>query len=546
MATALSPFVSPIRLLSVTSEMFPFVKTGGLGDVAGSLPMALARYGVNVTTLLPGYRPVMAAMEDRRAVAHLPDLLGHAATLWAARAGDVDLLVLDAPTLFDRPGNPYMCPDGQDWPDNGVRFAALSRMAANIAQGQLACYRPDLVHAHDWQAGLTAAYLHYDRMAAGDDAAAIPRIPVVQTIHNLAFQGRFPASGMAEFGLPPEAFSVEGCECYGAISFLKAGLYFADRITTVSPTYAHEIQTPEGGMGLDGLLRQRRDRLEGILNGISTDIWNPASDPAVHFPYMPGDTLGRAPNKRALQAEFGLAADPDAFVIGIVSRLTEQKGIDLLPQVTGNLLAGNTQIIVVGEGDREIERSLVALQQRFAGRFACRIGYSERLGHRVPSAVDALLIPSRFEPCGLTQLSALRYGAVPVASRVGGLADTIVDANPAAMAHGVATGFLFSPVDASTLVTAVSRARMLYRRNRRAWRQLQVNGAACDVSWNEHAVHYVMLFADVLGLDPYAAATSNVICLPSGQQPRRMQREARRRRIARRPPRLSWPLAAPH
>ncbi|GAN97633.1 glycogen synthase 1 [Komagataeibacter europaeus] len=540
MVRAVTTFFSPIRLLSVTAEMFPFVKTGGLGDVAGSLPVALAPYGVMVTTLLPGYPAVMAAARERRLVAHVDSLLGHAVTLWSATVAGLDLLIVDAPELFDRPGNPYMCPDGQDWPDNGIRFAVLSRMAADIAQGRIDRYRPDIVQAHDWQAGLTAAYLHHDSIALGT-----PRTPVVQTIHNLAFQGRFPATCLAQFGLPPEAFSIEGCECYGAISFLKAGLYHADRITTVSPSYAQEIQTPEGGMGLDGLLRHRSDRLEGILNGINTDIWNPASDPAVHFPYGVGDMTGRAFNKRDLQSEFGLWADPNAFVIGIVSRLTAQKGIDLLADVMARLLVGNTQIIVVGEGDRDIERSLVALQRQFPGRFACRIGYSEVLGHRVPAAVDALLIPSRFEPCGLTQLGALRYGAIPIASRVGGLADTIVDANPAALARGGATGFLFAPVDGETLVAGVNRARTLYRRNRQAWRQLQYNGAAYDVSWNDKAGHYVTLFAEVLGVDLSAPAVSNVISLSGGADMGMRLREGRRRTIARRPPRLSRPLAAP-
>ncbi|MBE7728617.1 glycogen synthase GlgA [Komagataeibacter sp. FXV3] len=540
MVRAVTTFFSPIRLLSVTAEMFPFVKTGGLGDVAGSLPAALTPYGVMVTTLLPGYPAVMAAARERRAVAHMDNLLGHAATLWSATVAGLDLLILDVPELFDRPGNPYMCPDGQDWPDNGIRFAALSRMAADIAQGRIDQYRPDIVQAHDWQAGLVAAYLHHDAIAMGT-----PRTPVVQTIHNLAFQGRFPAACLARFGLPPEAFSIEGCECYGAISFLKAGLYYSDRITTVSPSYAQEIQTPEGGMGLDGLLRHRSDRLEGILNGINTDIWNPASDPAVHFPYVVGDMTGRAFNKRDLQSEFGLWADPSAFVIGIVSRLTAQKGIDLLADVMARLLVGNTQIIVVGEGDRDIERGLVALQRQFPGRFACRIGYSEVLGHRVPAAVDALLVPSRFEPCGLTQLGALRYGAVPIASRVGGLADTIVDANPAALARGGATGFLFAPVDGDTLVACVNRARTLYRRNRLAWRQLQHNGAAYDVSWNDKAAHYVMLFAEVLGVDLSAPAVSNVISLSGGADMGMRLREGRRRTIARRPPRLSRPLAAP-
>lgn len=479
----------PIRVLSVASEMFPFVKTGGLGDVVGSLPAALRTEGVLVTTLLPGYPAVLDALEGPVRVAAMTPLPGVEIALLEGYAAGHHLLVVDCPPLFRRKGNPYLAPDGADWPDNGVRFACLSRVAASLAQGQVASCQPDLVMAHDWQAGLTAAYLHYDGR---------PAAPVVQTIHNLAFQGRFPVSDLERFGLPHHAFSIDGVECYGEVGFLKAGLLFSSRIITVSPTYAREIQSSEWGMGLDGLLRSRSDRLAGILNGIDTNDWNPETDPAVLFPYQVGDIVARRPNKRAVQAEFGLRQDPHVFLLGLVSRLTGQKGVDILADVIPRILDDRTQLVVVGSGDVTMERALARLARQYPDRLACHIGYSEQLGHRIQASADALLLPSRFEPCGLTQLCAVRYGCVPIASRVGGLADTIIDANEAAMASDVATGFLFSPVDGETLVGAIRRAGAMFRQPAR-WAGLQRNGARYDVSWGCKAQEYARLFRRVLG-----------------------------------------------
>ncbi|MBB2158818.1 glycogen synthase GlgA [Gluconacetobacter sacchari] len=495
----------PIHVLSVASEMFPFVKTGGLGDVVGSLPAALRHEGVLVTTLLPGYPSVLDALEGPVRVAAMSPLPGVEVSLLEGHAAGHHLLVVDCPSLFRRKGNPYLAPDGADWPDNGVRFACLSRVAASIAQGQVPGHRPDLVMAHDWQAGLTAAYLHYDGR---------PAAPVVQTIHNLAFQGRFPAADLHRFGLPPHAFTIEGVECYGEIGFLKAGLLFSARIITVSPTYAREIQSPEWGMGLDGLLRTRSDRLAGILNGIDTDDWNPATDPAVLFPYRVGDIVARRPNKRAFQAEFGLRQDPNVFLLGLVSRLTGQKGVDILADIVPRILDDRTQLVVIGSGEVAMERELARLARRYPDRLACHIGYSEQLGHRVQASADSLLLPSRFEPCGLTQLCAVRYGCVPIASRVGGLADTIIDANAAAMASDVATGFLFSPVDGETLAGAIRRAAALFRQPAR-WAGLQRNGARYDVSWGHKAQDYARLFRRVLG---HADAGAPVADLPSARR----------------------------
>lgn len=527
----------PVQVLSVASEMFPYVKTGGLGDVVASLPVALADYGVQVRTLVPGYPAILAAIGDNCEVVRLPTVLGHEAHLRLASIGALCLAVLDIPALYDRPGNPYMRVDGQDWPDNGIRFAVLARAAAYIGQGFLQGYHPDLIQTHDWQGGLTAAYLHYD----GDEvwhANGMSRRPrVVQTIHNLAFHGSFAAEEREAFGLPIEAMNMDGCEFHGKISFLKAGLYFADWITTVSPTYAQEIQGEQWGMGLDGLLRARSSRLSGILNGLDTTVWNPAHDPSVRFPYRLGDIASRMANKLALQSEFGLPQDRNAFLVGIVSRLTSQKGVDLLPDIMERLLHRNTQFVVVGEGDRSIHRAFFRLQRAYPGRFACYLGYSEELGHRFQASVDALLVPSRFEPCGLTQLCALRYGAVPIVSQVGGLADTIVDANEAAINQGVGTGFLFSPVSCEMLATTIEKARALFRGNRKAWIALQRNGAATDVSWSGKAAQYARLFASLAEVD-LETAQDRFSELPSpklfgGSSIRRMARQGRQ--IARKP-----------
>jgi starch synthase len=482
---------APLELLSAAAEMYPFVKTGGLGDVVGSLPKALRPYNIHVTTIVPGYPAVMSGITRREAVGTF-DVLGESVTLWRGEAHGHALLVVDAPALFDRPGNPYLGPDGRDWSDNGIRYAVFARTAASVAQGLVPGYRPDVIQAHDWQAGLIPAYLRYDGK---------PAAPVLMTIHNLAFQGLFPASECARFGLPDHAMQVDECEFYGQIGFLKAGLQLSNQLSTVSPTYAAEIQTAEHGMGLDGLLRARAAVLHGILNGIDIDEWNPEADPSVVFPYQVGDVVGRRANKRVFQAEFGLPQDPDAFLIGIVSRLTTQKGADLLADITPRLMTERIQLAVVGTGDAEIMRSFMRLQSRFPAQVTCHLRYSERLGHRLHSAVDASLVPSRFEPCGLTQLHALRYGSVPIAARVGGLSDTLVDANTAAIYEGVANGILFSPTTRDTLHHAIRHAQMLFRQ-KAVWARLQRNGGLHDVSWHGKAAVYARLFETMAGRSP--------------------------------------------
>lgn len=479
--------MSTLTVLSVASEVFPWVKTGGLGDVVASLPKALVGEGIAVTTLVPGYPAVVDALRDGAVVHQYASLHGGPARVIAGRAGALDLFAIDAPHLFARPGNPYIGADGKDWPDNALRFAALGMVAADVGRGAVRGFAPDIVHAHDWQAALAPAYLHY---------GAGPRPGTVMTVHNLAFQGQFPGELLAAIGLPPRAFAVDGVEFYGKIGYLKAGLALADRITTVSPTYAAEIRSAERGMGLDGLLRQRAEVLTGILNGIDVEVWNPATDPYLASRYDARHLKARIANKAALQAQLGLAVDPAALVFGVVSRLTEQKGMDVLRDALRTIDAQGAQgaqLALLGSGDAAFESAFVEAARARVGRMAAVIGYDEAVAHRIQGGADALLVPSRFEPCGLTQLCALRYGAVPVVARTGGLADTVVDANEMALAARAGTGVVFAPGRPDALGFAIERTAALWR-DAPLWRRVQRRAMATDVSWSRAASRYASLY----------------------------------------------------
>jgi len=478
--------MADLSVLSVTSEIYPLVKTGGLADVAGALPAALAREHIAMRTLIPGYPAVQDALEDRQVLHTFASMHGAPARLLAGNAAGLDLLVLDAPHLYSRPGNPYIGPDGKDWPDNALRFAALSACAAAIGRGEVAGYVPDVVQAHDWQAALAIALLHY---------GGAKRPPTVMTVHNMAFQGQFPPSLLAAIGLPPHAFSIDGVEFHGSISYLKAGLVLADRITTVSPTYAAEITTASAGMGFEGLLRTRSDVLTGILNGIDTTTWNPATDANLAARYDAKHLTRRAPNRGALQKRVGLAPN-DAPLFGVVSRLTAQKGMDLLLEALPALVAKGGELVLIGTGDAVLEAGFRDAAERYPQHVAVTIGYDEPMAHAIQGSVDALIVPSRFEPCGLTQLCALRYGAIPVVARVGGLCDTIIDANEMALAARVATGIQFAPVTRDGLERALARACRLWREPAE-WRRMQSRAMATDVGWTRPARRYAALFREL-------------------------------------------------
>jgi len=476
-----------LTVLSAASEAVPLVKTGGLADVVGALPAAVEPHGVKMTVLLPGYPAVMAGLKRGRALHAYDGLLGEPARLVAGKVGEVRVIALDAPGLFARAGGPYSGPDGKDWGDNWRRFAALGRAAADLAGGAIKGRKFDVLHAHDWQAAMAPAYLRF-----APPAAAKP-VPSVMTIHNIAFQGRFGREIFGGLGLPRSAWSVTGVEYHGGVGFLKAGMEAASVITTVSPGYAAEIRDHAFGMGLEGLVASRGDQVLGIVNGIDTAVWNPQTDPALPRTFGSRTLDRRVENKRAVEAAFGLEPG-EGPLFCMVSRLTWQKGTDVLLEALDHLVGIGGRLALLGSGDAVLEAALHDAAARHPGKIGVRIGYDEDLSHLMQGGCDAILVPSRFEPCGLTQLYGLAYGCVPVVARTGGLGDTVIDANPAALATGVATGVQFNRVDYNALATAISRTVALYH-DRETWRRIQLNGLASDFSWARSGAAYARLYA---------------------------------------------------
>ena len=472
-----------VNVLFVTSECYPLVKTGGLADVTGALPLALATLDVEARVLLPAYTGVREQLATCTPSVHIDDLFGGEATLLDATTdAGLKMLLIDAPHLYERAGGPYRTPNGHDWPDNHLRFAALSWVAAEIACGRLGAWQPDVVHLHDWHAALTAAYLHFDDSPAARASATKPA--TLLTIHNLAFQGLFPEVLLAELRLPEAALAQGGIALWGSLSFLKAGVRWCDAVSTVSPTYAREIVTPENGMGFDSALKERTDPLIGIVNGIDVEVWNPATDPHITANYSASNPTAKAANKAALQSELGLQPDPDAPLFCVVSRLTEQKGLDLLLAALPRLLARGAQLAVLGSGDRALEKGFRRAAKKHSGQVATVIGYDEALSHRMQAGADAIVVPSRFEPCGLTQLYGLRYGALPVVAKVGGLADTVID--------GV-DGFQFDPVDAEQLADAIERACDVFATPPN-WQRMMHKAMTTEVGWGAAASAYRSLY----------------------------------------------------
>ena len=476
------------KVLFAASEMFPIVKTGGLADVVGALPGALAELGIEARTVLPAYPGVRDAVGGLGRWRSVGDPIGAGEAriaLGRVMETDAPVWLVDSPNLFDRAGGPYLNPEGVDWPDNHLRFAQLARVAALICDaGDLLGWRPDVLHAHDWQAGLVPAYL---ALRAGRRPAS------VFSIHNPAFQGNFPAGVMGAVGLPPQAFAIDGVEFHGKVSFLKAGVQFADRVTTVSPTYARELLTPQGGFGFDGILRARAADLSGILNGIDTGIWNPKADPRIPVPYDSKNLDAKVENTKILRERFELPERDDAPLIGVVSRFAEQKGIDLILEALAEILATGAQLVVLGSGDAALEKAFLTAARMHPDSVGVEVKYDEGLAHLIQAGTDMLLVPSRFEPCGLTQICALRYGTVPIVRRTGGLADTVMDADR----PDGGTGFLFDDETAAELAHAVERAVALYR-TPTEWRAMQRRGMALDFSWKRAAGEYADLYRSLI------------------------------------------------
>ena len=481
-----------MRILHVASEMYPLVKTGGLADVVGALPQALIRRGLDTRVVLPGFPGVLAGVTALKTVKEIGPVFGAATVrlLLGRLPGndELSIYVIDAPFLYKRDGNPYTGPDGHDWPDNHRRFALLGWVAAHIASGELdADWIPDVVHAHDWHAGLTPAYIGQN-----------PALPTgtVFTIHNMAFRGIFPMDCQYELGLPMQKLTPMGIEFHGNISLMKSGLVFSKKITTVSPTYAREICTAEFGCGMEGVMRDRGRDLSGILNGVDYEVWNP-EDSSLAKPYSVHDLEGKKDCKQALQAEMGLAQTNDGPLFAVVSRLTSQKGMDLLLASLPELLREGGQLAVLGTGDGDLEAGFRYAASANPERVAVHIGYSEPMSHRIMAGADVLLVPSRFEPCGLTQLYALRYGTLPLVRHVGGLADTVVDATAENLRKDRATGFVFADASRHALGQRICEACALYH-DKAMWVQVQRRGMTQDFSWNDSAGNYEALYKSLL------------------------------------------------
>jgi len=485
-----------MRVLHAAAELFPWVKTGGLGDVIAALPPALAALDVDVRLVLPGFTAFLDALPLIE-VARLQTPFAAERVriaLASLRDSGVRAYLVDHPAFYDRPGSPYADPDGSDWFDNHRRFALLGWAAAALAQGADPEWRPDLLHAHDWHAGLAPTYLR----------AAGANVPSVFTVHNLAYQGFFPSSTFGDLALPSGFFSIDGVEFYGGLSFLKAGLFYADRLTTVSPTYAREIQTPAFGNGLDGLLRSRAGVLTGILNGVDPNIWSPEKDALLPRPYGIDDApAGKADAKQVLQRRLALDETPGRPLFGAVTRLSPQKGFDLLLAALPEFIAESGRLVLLGSGDADLETGFTTAAASYPGQVGVVTGYDEALSHLIMAGADVILVPSRFEPCGLTQLYALRYGALPLVRRTGGLADTVVDANAVTLAEGSATGFVFEEETPEALLASVSRAVALYA-DRASWQRVMRQAMGCDFSWGAAARQYKALYTRLLG--PPAAA----------------------------------------
>jgi starch synthase len=474
-----------VRVLFATSECVPWVKTGGLADVAGALTATLRREGTDVRVLMPAYRSLAARADKPIAAIEATASLPPATLLEAKLPSGVPALLIDCPALFDRDGGPYQDASGADHADNVTRFALLSSVAARLANDSSPLsWRPDILHCNDWQTGPAPALLRH---------AHRPGAKTLLTIHNLAFQGVFPGDRTPLLGLPRETFGIEGVEFYGGTSFLKAGLMFADQLSTVSPTYAAEIQRPPLGMGLEGVLARRREVLTGILNGIDDQAWDPAADPLLEVPYDASNLASKARNKAALQRELGLDERPEQLLFGVVSRLTEQKGSDLIAALAARIASLPAQLVVLGSGDAAITERLERAAQAHPRAIAKKIGFDERLAHRIEAGADCFLMPSRFEPCGLNQMYSQRYGTPPIARATGGLVDSIVDATPQTLGNGTATGFLFAEASESSLWSAMMRALDAYAQPRQ-WQALQRAGMARDFGWRERAREYVALY----------------------------------------------------
>jgi starch synthase len=487
-----------LRILFVSSEAYPLIKTGGLADVSGSLPAALRSLGADVRLLIPGYTAVLNKLHNCQQIAvidQLPLIGSVALILGEMPDTGMPVLAVSCPSLYQRSGGPYVDASGREWEDNPLRFGILSRVAAllSYSDSPLADWVPDIVHCNDWQSGLTPAFMHF--MGAG--RTKFRQAKSVLSIHNLLFQGNYSIDWIGRLGLPASSYHINGVEYYGQLSFLKAGVFYADVLTTVSPTYAKEIQTEEYGFGMQGLLADREHELYGILNGIDTQEWDPAKDPHLCKNYSAKSLIGKKAVKKTLQTQLGLDIDAEAPLLGVVSRLTHQKGLDMLSAMAEPLLLQGCQIAVLGSGEAALEQNFTDLALRYPQQVSMTIGYNEPLSHQIMAGADIFVMPSRFEPCGLNQMYGLRYGTPPVVTRTGGLADSVQDSNEVSLQDGAATGFVMDAAEPHQLLISIERALACYRKPR-IWRKIQRNGMQLDLSWDHSARAYLDIYTSLI------------------------------------------------
>ncbi|HEC29527.1 MAG TPA: glycogen synthase GlgA [Gammaproteobacteria bacterium] len=477
------------KVLFASSEVYPLIKTGGLADVAGSLPAALCSSEYDVRLVLPAYQSVMDEISKMRCMARLSMPQGEVRIMLADLPGSsVKIWLVNYPPFFDRPGNPYLGPDSLPWHDNADRFALFCKVIVEIAMKRTRLkWKPDIIHCNDWQTGLVPALLSLEEGAP----------PSIFTVHNMAYQGQFPYSTFVALGLPELFWSYNALEFHEQLSFIKGGLVYADKITTVSPGYAREIQTEEFGGGLEGLLQHRSGDVHGILNGINIDEWNPETDRYIKQNYSIRTIEKKKINKKALQKIVGLPQKPAIPLIGFIGRLVEQKGIDIILQAMHEIMKESVQMVFLGTGDPEFQQALKKFVTQYPDSIAANIGYDEQLAHQIEAGVDLFLMPSRFEPCGLNQLYSFRYGTLPLVRKVGGLADTVINAGSANILTGKANGFVFDGDEDWDLLQALKRAINMYQ-DKLTWKKLQLTGMWRDSSWDSSALEYQALYQQVL------------------------------------------------
>ena len=488
-----------MRILFVTSEAFPLIKTGGLADVSGALPAAFQKINADVRILIPGYPAVLNSLVNPTFLATIPNIPSIGAInliLGEMPASKVPVMAIESVGLYQRDGGPYVDATGKDWEDNPTRFGVLSMVAAILSgdQSPLKDWAPDITQCNDWQSGLTPAFMHFMRA----ERTQMKQSKSILSIHNLAFQGCYGADWVTRLGLPAESYQINGVEYYGQFSFLKAGIFYADGLSTVSPSYAKEIQTEAYGFGMQGLLTARGAEIQGILNGLDTHEWNPANDPHLSEHYDANNLAGKQVVKAALQAKLGLKVKAKIPLLGVVSRLTHQKGLDMLLASAVTLITEHdAQIALLGSGDTSLENGYRDLAKRFPDQVSVTIGYNEALSHQIMAGCDIFIMPSRFEPCGLNQMYGLRYGTPSVVTNTGGLADSVQDSNEDSLHNQSATGFVMPESSATALISTIARA-LTYYQDQKSWKKIQENGMRQNLDWTKSAKAYMAMYEEIL------------------------------------------------